>query len=138
MIAVQNSRWRQALPAAAVLSASWPAMADVNGVWKTQTADDGGYLEVTVGACAADSSKICSTISKAFKKSGEDSGYNNLGKLMIKDMTADDATSFSRGTIRGPEKDKTYSSKMTLKGDELDVEGCVAILCQGQAWKRVK
>jgi uncharacterized protein (DUF2147 family) len=41
----------------------------------------------------------------------------------------------SGGTIWGPEHDKTYKSKMTLKGDDLDVEGCISIVCSGQDWK---
>jgi len=109
-----------------------------DGVWKTEANDDGAYLEITIGPCDSDSAKTCGTISKAFTKQGADPKYEYLGKLMIKDMNSDDGTSYSGGTIWDPEDNKTYSSKMHLKGEELDVEGCVTIICQGQHWKRPK
>ncbi len=113
-------------------------LAEVTGVWKTEANDAGAYLEVTVAPCASDQSKFCGTISKALTKNGEDTGYANRGKLMIENMAADGGGKFSGGTIWDPERDKTFKSDMTLKGDELDVEGCVSILCEGQAWQRVK
>jgi hypothetical protein len=30
---------------------------------------------------------------------------------------------------RTSEKDKTYKSKMTVEGDDLDVEGCISFVC---------
>ena len=64
--------------------------------------------------------------------------HKNLGKLMVMNMHKDDETHYTGGTIWDPEKDKTYKSKMHLKGDVLDVEGCVSIFCQDQDWKRVQ
>ena len=57
---------------------------------------------------------------------------------MVKNMASDGGGKFSGGTIWDPEHDKTYDSHMTLKGDVLDVEGCVSIICSGQDWTRVK
>jgi uncharacterized protein (DUF2147 family) len=62
----------------------------------------------------------------------------NLGKPIVSHMHSKDGITFSGGTIWDPEHDKTYKSKMTLKGDDLDVEGCVSIVCSGQDWKRFK
>ncbi len=109
-----------------------------DGAWTTEVGKDGGYLEVTLGPCDSDSSKTCGKISKAFNKQGVDPKYANLGKLMVKDMVSDDGANYSGGTIWDPENNKTYKSKMHLKGDTLDVEGCVSIFCSGQDWKRVK
>ncbi len=109
-----------------------------DGVWKTELSDDGGYLEVTIGPCESDSKKTCGTISRAFTKDGENPDYKHLGKLMVWDMKSKDGTKFSGGKIWDPKEDKTYKSKMQLKGDELDVEGCVTIICSGQHWQRVK
>jgi len=120
------------------LACSLANAAGVNGAWTTEPGDDGGHLEVTIAACASDASKTCGTISKAYGKHGVDSAYKDLGKLMVMDMHKDDDSHYSGGTIWDPEKDKTYKSKMHLKGDVLDVEGCVSIFCQGQDWKRVK
>ena len=111
----------------------------VEGVWNTEVSKKtGGHLEVTVAPCQSDTAKMCGTITKAFGKDGVDTQYPNLGKLMVKDMESKDGKSFSDGTIWDPEADKTYKSKMTLKGDDLDVEGCISFFCSGQDWKRVQ
>ena len=111
--------------------------ASANGVWSTEKDDKGAYLEVTVAACESDAALTCGVISKAITKSGEDPDYPNLGKLIIKDMKDHGDSTFSKGTIWDPVKDKVYKSKMEVKGDELDVDGCISFLCQGQHWQRV-
>lgn len=118
-----------------------PAMAQAgaaDGVWKTASDDRGGYLEVTIATCASDASKTCGTISKAFTKAGEDAAYAHIGKLIIKDMSPDGEAKFSGGTIWNPEDDKTYDSRLIVKGNALEVDGCVMILCKEQDWSRVK
>lgn len=120
-------------------AASTAAFADgADGVWKTEADDKGAYLEVTIGPCESDPSKTCGTISNAITKKGADPAYANLGKLMVKDMHSTDGKKYSGGTIWDPVHDKTFKSKMHLKGDDLDVSGCVSIICVGQDWKRVK
>ena len=113
------------------------AGAGVEGVFKTETSDEGGYLEITFGSCQTNASKTCGVITAAYNEQGLNPGYEHLGKLMVKDMTPDGDESFSGGTIWDPEKDKTYKSKMQLEGQILDVEGCIAFFCDGQDWTRV-
>jgi uncharacterized protein (DUF2147 family) len=108
----------------------------VDGVWKTAVSDSGGYLLVTIGSCETNATLTCGTITEAFSKTGQDPGYEHLGKLMVWDMQSKDGTSFSNGKIWDPEKDKTYSSKMKLDGNELVVKGCIAFVCSGQTWTR--
>ena len=125
----------------AVTVAVAPVMAvasGADGVWKTEANDDGAYIEVTIGPCDSDSAKTCGKISNAFTKQGPDLKYEHMGKLMIKGMKSHNGARYSGGTIWDPEDNKTYSSKMKLKGEELDVEGCVTIICSGQHWTRVK
>ena len=130
---------RKLIIAVAVTAAAPAAIAGgVDGTWRTEAGEDGGYLEVTMAPCETDPGKTCGTISKAFNKQGPDPDYENLGKLMVKDMTSKDGTRYSGGTIWDPEKNKTYKSKMELKDGELDVEGCISFICSGQDWKRVK
>ena len=112
--------------------------AGAEGVWKTQANDAGGYLEVTVGPCAGDASKTCGVVSKAFKAGAEDPAYPYLGKPIIENMSSDGEGRYSGGTIFDPENGKTYDAKLSLKGGGLDVEGCVAFICQGEMWSRVK
>ena len=123
-----------------VLISGIPAIAaasSANGVWSTEKDDKGAYLEVTIAACESDAALSCGIISKAFIKSGEDPNYSNLGKLIIKDMKDHGDGTYSKGTIWDPVKDKVYKSKMEVKGDELDVDGCISFLCQGQHWQSV-
>jgi uncharacterized protein (DUF2147 family) len=130
---------RRLILAAAIAAAPTMVIAGgAEGVWKTEANDDGAYLEVTIGPCDSDSTMTCGKISGAVTSQGPDSTYQHLGKLMVKDMKSDDGTSYSGGTIWDPEDDKTYKSKMHVKGDELDVEGCVTIICSGQHWQRAK
>ncbi|MCV6602310.1 MAG: DUF2147 domain-containing protein [Cohaesibacter sp.] len=112
-----------------------PALADpVFGNWKTQPGDTGAYAHVKIGPCG---SNICGTITKVVgKKTGKASP---VGKLIIKNMKAKGSGSYGGGTIWAPDKDKTYSSKMSLKGKTLSVSGCVAggLLCRSQKWTRL-
>ena len=85
-----------------------------------------------------DAKLTCGIISKAFSKDGPDSAYENLGKLIIHDMKPHGKNSYTGGKIWDPDKDKTYKSKMTVKGDDLDVDGCISFVCIGEDWKRVK
>ena len=109
-----------------------------DGVWKTEANDAGGYLEVTIAPCASDAQKSCGTITSAYNKNGPDPKYANLGKLIIKDMSPEGGSKFSGGKIWDPQDNKTYDSHMTVKGDTLDVEGCVSIFCKGEDWTKVK
>lgn len=130
---------RRHLIAALIAAAPSSALAaTVEGVWKTEPGDGGGHLEITIAPCASDASKTCGVISKAYSKDGPDDSYVNLGKPIVENMVSEDGINFSDGTIWDPESDRVYDSNMTLKGDILDVEGCVMIICSGQDWTRVK
>ncbi|MGF1528496.1 MAG: DUF2147 domain-containing protein [Candidatus Competibacterales bacterium] len=108
------------------------------GVWKTEKDDSGSYLEVTMAPCTSDTAKTCGTISAAYTKDGPDPAYVNLGKLIVKDMSPDGESKFSGGTIWDPEHDRVYASHMTVHGSELDVEGCISIICSGQHWSKAE
>jgi uncharacterized protein (DUF2147 family) len=108
------------------------------GVWATEANDSGGHLEITIAPCASDAKKTCGIITNAITPSGPDAEYKNLGKLMIDGMTSKDGVHYSGGTIWDPEKDKIYKSKLEVKGNDLDVEGCISFVCIGEDWKRVK
>lgn len=130
------TRW---IVAAIVSLAPMSALAGAaDGVWKTGSDNAGGYLEVTIAPCASDDAKSCGTISKAFTKTGEDPGYANIGKAIIEDMAPDGDDKFSGGTIWNPEDGKTYNSKLIVRGDTLEVDGCVMFFCKEQDWSRVK
>ncbi|CUJ86228.1 hypothetical protein RUE5091_00439 [Ruegeria denitrificans] len=111
----------------------------VDGLWKTQPGDTGGYLHVTVAECG---SAVCGTIDSAFSADGNQNlEYENLGKQIIWDMVPEGGGTYDSGKIWDPERNKTYNSKMTLDSqNELTVKGCVAggLVCRGQTWTRVQ
>ncbi len=128
------------------LAAAFAAMATgalaadpVDGLWKTAPGDTGGYLHVTIAECG---SAICGTIDTAFDAQGnEQLNYENLGKQIIWDMIPEGDGSYGNGKIWAPDRDKTYSSKMSLDGqDKLTVKGCAVggLVCRGQTWTRVQ
>lgn len=63
-----------------------------------------------------------------------------LGLEIIKDFTFDGDDVYEDGTIYDPQSGKTYSCKMTLKGDVLKIRGYIGISLIGRTenWSRVK
>ncbi|MEM9321127.1 MAG: DUF2147 domain-containing protein [Pseudomonadota bacterium] len=127
--------------AAAFAALATAAVADdpVDGLWKTAPGDTGGYLHVTISECG---SAICGTIDSAFDAEGNQQlEYENLGKQIISEMVPEGGGTYDNGKIWDPERDRTYSSKMTLDNEnKLTVKGCVAggLVCRGQVWTRVQ
>ncbi len=123
----------------ATLASTAFAADPVDGLWKTQPGDTGGYLHVSIAPCG---SAICGTIDSAFSADGNQNlEYENLGKQIIWDMVSEGGGSYGDGKIWDPERDKTYVSKMTLDSqNQLTVKGCVAggLVCRGQTWTRVQ
>ncbi|MEL7468770.1 MAG: DUF2147 domain-containing protein [Pseudomonadota bacterium] len=117
---------------------------DVFGVWKSEVNDEGNFLHVEMAPCASDAKLVCGTIIKAANvvpEMGDKKRQAELmGKVMINDMAADGANEWDDGTIWAPDDEETYSSTMELKGNLLEVSGCVlgGLICRGQDWTRVK
>ncbi len=55
-----------------------------------------------------------------------------MGLLLLKSFNKDGATVYEDGTIYDPKNGKTYSCKITHKGDQLDVRGYVGISMIGR------
>ena len=117
----------------------------VSGVFKTNPSEEtGGYLHIEFGACAENKALSCGTILTAIKKDGsKNQDYEHLGKLMVWDMTAGTEGRYKGGKIWDPSENnedgskKIYNSKMELKGDILEVQGCILFFCKGQDWEKV-
>ncbi|GAB4287511.1 MAG: DUF2147 domain-containing protein [Roseovarius sp.] len=125
------------LAAAMALAGAGAATADpVEGLWRTEPGDTGGYVQVEIHPCGP---AFCGTIRKAISKDGrERTDYEHLGKLMLWDMQPRGAGAYGGGKIWAPDRNKTYSSKMQLNGDRLTVKGCVAVFCRAQTWTRLR
>jgi uncharacterized protein (DUF2147 family) len=137
-------RLKITLAATLIASATAVQAADVHGIWRSETADDGGFIHVEIAPCAGNAALKCGTIIDAQNvdpaKADPARRAELVGKVMIKDMAADSATEWSDGTIWAPDDDETYASTLELKGDVLIVSGCVlgGLICRGQDWTRVK
>lgn len=107
----------------------------VIGTWQTKSSDK-GYLHVLIEQCG---DAFCGTIVNAYNLESEvTEGYEHVGKQMLWDMKAKGEGLWTKGKIWDPSKNKTYKSKMSLKGDTLSVSGCILIACRSQDWTRVK
>jgi len=116
-------------------SASFANDSAVLGLWQTASTDK-GYLHVSIEEC---DSALCGVIVAAYNLQDEaDPNYEHIGKNMVWDMKSKGSSSWSKGKIWDPSKDKTYKSKMSLKDDTLSVSGCIVFVCRGQDWSRVK
>lgn len=123
---------------AAMMALPTVANADVvSGVFQTQPGDDGAFAHIQMGPCATDAVLTCGTILRAYNPDGSaNTTTPNLGKRIVWDMEDRGNGNWGRGKIWAPDRDKTYNSKMNLSGNQLTVEGCVAIICRGQTWTR--
>lgn len=122
--------------AAALAVLATPSLADpVLGLYKTQPGDDGNYGHVQLYDCEGN---VCGVIRAAFDGAGNALESENIGKRMIWGMQANGDGSYSGGKIWAPDRDKVYSSKMSLSGNALEVSGCVLVVCRAQSWTRVQ
>ena len=125
-------------PAFAILTtlamAAPASAADATGLWRTQSASDGGYLQVRIEPCGAN---LCGTIAGAYTSDGQAvPGYKYDGKQMIWDMKPDGAGKWDGGKVWSPEADITANGKLSLEGGKLVVSGCKGPICRSQDWTR--
>lgn len=121
--------------AAALALAAGAAWADpVAGTWKTQPDDNGNFGHVIIRTCGAE---ICGTLGQGYDAGGNKISSPNIGRQMIWAMKPQGDGNYGGGKIWAPDRDKTYTSRMSLSGNTLKVEGCVLGICRGQSWSRV-
>ncbi len=113
-----------------------PAFADpAEGTWKTAKDDNGNFGHIKISMCGA---KVCGILVKSFDSSGAPLTTDNIGKRIIWGMVPQGGGHYDSGKVWSPDRDKTYTSKMTLKGNSLNIKGCVFGICRdGGNWKRV-
>ncbi len=107
----------------------------IEGLWKTAPQDDGAYGFVQIAPCGP---AFCGVLVKGVNGAGEVStSGGNIGKQILWDMTARGDGLYDGGKIWSPDRDKTYSSKLSLSGDALAVSGCILGICRdGGTWLR--
>lgn len=140
---------RLALAALAFAAAGSAARAadPVEGLWMVQS----GTAKVRIAPCAGAKAQMCGVVAWLKAPNGKDGqpvkDANNpeaaqrtkpiIGLAMIRDFKPAGAGKWTGGKIYDPSAGKTYGSKMSLNPDgTLKVEGCIAMICQAQTWKR--
>lgn len=106
----------------------------VVGTWQTQPGDDGHFGAVAIAPCGE---RICGALVRAYGEAGKPIASDAIGRQILWDMRAAGDGTYADGKIWAPDRDKTYSAKMTLSGDSLKVYGCVFGICRGQTWTRM-
>lgn len=109
----------------------------VQGTWKTLPDDNGNFGYVVITPCGE---KLCGTLTESFDSTGKPMNSPNIGKKIVWDMLDRGKGHYDSGKIWAPDRDKTYSSTMSLKGDTLSVAGCIlaGLICRSQNWTRVR
>lgn len=137
------------LVVAAAVFAATPALAadPVEGTWLVQ----GGSAKVKIAPCPAKADLMCGNIVWLKTPNGADGKPDRddanpdpklrnrpiMGLALIADFKRAAPGKWTGGKIYHPGAGKTYSSKMSLRPDgTLKVDGCIAVVCQGQTWKR--
>ena len=127
------------LALAALTLSSAAALADpAEGRWSTQPDDNGntGIIEITL---CTDGVRLCGTLIESHKGDGSVFESPNVGRRIVWDMEPEGDGAYSNGQVWAPDRDKTYSSHMTLSGNSLSVSGCVLrVFCRSQEWTRAQ
>ena len=104
------------------------------GTWKTIGDDNGNYGHIQVAPCGG---QICGTLVKSFNSSGQEIQSPNNGRLIISETVPTGGGGY-KGKVYSPDRDKTYSSRLQLSGNSLQVKGCVLGICRdGGTWQRI-
>ena len=103
------------------------------GIWQTEV-DDGSFAHILMQPCGA---AVCGTIQRTFKADGSEYQSPNIGKQIVINMAPNGDGSYD-GQVFRPSNGKTYIGKMTVSGDALRLQGCVAggLICASQNWVR--
>lgn len=143
--------WRQlllgALTAGVIALPAGGAMADgLAGVWLTA----GGESQIEIAPCGyAYCGRILADLKPADPQSPQEKDVNNpdptlrdrpiVGITILTGLKPGGDANVWEGSIYNPEDGGTYDVTLTLKGDKLKVEGCMAyVLCDSQTWSRVQ
>lgn len=114
-----------------------PALADpVHGLWKTQPDDNGNFGHVRMQTCS--NGKICGGLVAAFDGAGQQMESPNIGRAIVWDMEPQSDGQYRNGRVWAPDRDRTYNSRMELRGSTLGVSGCVLGICREQQWTRLQ
>lgn len=122
--------------AAALAMTAGAALADpAAGTWQTVPDDNGNFGHVEIAPCGA---ALCGTLVRAHDASGAEIASPHVGRRIVWDMAPRGGGEYAGGKVWSPDRDRTYSGRLSLTGRGLAVEGCVLGICRdGGTWVRV-
>lgn len=120
-----------------LLTAGAAAADPAEGVWRTQSNDEGSFADVRIAPCGA---ALCGRLQTAYGPAGRPIEVPDPDATIVAGMRPSGGGAYAGGTITDPQAGRTYRAKMALSGDSLRVSGCVAggLLCRSQTWQRVR
>lgn len=124
------------LAAAVFLFLPSAATADpLAGLWQTSPGRDGGFGHVRIVPCG---NALCGTVVQTFDAGGKPVQADDLGAVVLDRVTATGNGAYGKGRIVNPETGRGYTARLQLRGDRLDVGGCVMMICRNAGtWRRV-
>jgi len=126
-----------------LLAGSAFAAESIEGDWLTP---DGGS-KVRISACPDKPDQMCGVVSWLPADKAKDLDARNpnpalrsrpiVGVSTVSNFKPVGPGKWTGGKLYDPASGKTYDGKLTANADgTLKVEGCVAVICQTQIWKR--
>lgn len=107
----------------------------LTGVWRTQPGRDGGFGHVEIVPCGA---KLCGTVARTFDAQGRANTAPDLGATILDKVAPLGDGAYGEGRIINPETGRGYTARLRLRGDQLEVGGCVLMICRNAGtWQRV-
>lgn len=106
------------------------------GIWRTQPGRDGGFGHVEILPCGGG---LCGTVVRTFDAQGRAVAADDLGASILAGVVATGGGGYGKGRIINPETGRSYTARLTLRGDLLDVGGCIMMICRNAGtWQRVR
>ena len=119
-----------------MLAIATPAGADpALGTWLTGPDRKDQVAHVEVRSCG---DALCGRIARAYDAAGTEIVTPNVGRELFWDMQALGGGDYGGGRVFVPAHGREYDARMRLRGDRLEVQGCLGPICDGQTWTRVR
>lgn len=106
------------------------------GLWQTNPGREGGFGHVRISPCGP---ALCGTVVQTFDAGGRSIAADDLGAVILNGITSTGNGAYGEGRIINPETGRSYVARLQLRGDLLDVGGCVMMICRNAGtWRRVE
>lgn len=122
--------------AAAALTVISPLGASADtplGTWATPPDAKGIFAHIEAQPCGA---AACGVIARTYDSQGRQVATPNIGVRVFWDMKPEGAGIWT-GRAFVPAHNRSYKGTMQVRGNRMEVRGCLGPVCQSQTWTRV-